>query len=370
MSIEDLLNTDRITVHKDGEPCYDIVYSTDLDVLKTELAQPLFAGRRACIVTDSNVGPLYAEQIAALITPTPQIYTIPAGEEHKTLDEIRGILRFLIENHYDRKSYLIALGGGVIGDMCGFASSVFMRGIDFVQIPTTLLAQADSSIGGKTGVDFEGYKNMVGAFHMPRLVYANVDFLQSLDGRQFASGFAEIMKHGLIKDEKYYVWLIDHMVEIRERDSAVLHTMLVRSNEIKRDVVESDPYEKGERMLLNYGHTIGHAIEKYKDFTLTHGECVALGCIAAAYIAYQRKYLSWESYYEIRDMFVPFGLSMTATDIDTEEVLRLTKSDKKAENGKTRFVLLHEVGDAYVDTTVTDEEILAAIREITWKGEE
>lgn len=361
-------NQNRLSVHKDGKPCYDIVYSTDTEVLCRELERTGFAGRRACIVTDTNVAPLYAAQIAARFDPKPLVYAIPAGEENKNLDQIRALLRFLIENHFDRSSYLVALGGGVVGDMTGFAASIYMRGIDFIQIPTTLLAQADSSIGGKTGVDFDGFKNMVGAFKMPGLVYANVDLVKSLDGHQFASGFAEIMKSALIRDDEFYVWLIDHMVEIRERDSKTLSEMLYRSNEIKKEVVEKDPYEKNERMLLNFGHTIGHAIEKYRNFEMTHGECVALGCVAASYISYKRNYLSWEEYYEIRDMFVPFGLPISLETIDANAVLALTKSDKKAVNGTVRFVLLHTIGDAYVDSTVTDEEILAAIRELDFSA--
>ena len=361
-------NHNRLSVHHDGKPCYDIVYGTDTEVLRRELEKKGFSGRRACIVTDTNVAPLYAEQIAALFDPKPLIYAIPAGEENKNLDQIRALLRFLVENHFDRSSYLAALGGGVVGDMTGFAASIYMRGIDFIQIPTTLLAQADSSIGGKTGVDFDGFKNMVGAFKMPGLVYANVDFLKSLDGRQFASGFAEIMKSALIRDDDFYGWLINHMLEIRERDSETLSDMLYRSNEIKKDVVERDPFEKGDRMLLNFGHTIGHAIEKYMNFEMTHGECVALGCVAASYISYKRNDLSWEEYYEIRDMFVPFGLPISLESIDADSVLAITRSDKKAVNGHVRFVLLHTIGDAYVDYTVTDEEIIAAIRELDFSA--
>ena len=361
-------NRNRLSVHNEGKPCYDIVYSTDTEVLHRELVRCGLSGRKSCIVTDTNVAPLYAQQIAELFDPKPSVYAIPAGEENKTLDQIRALLRFLVENHFDRTSFLVALGGGVVGDMTGFAASIYMRGIDFIQIPTTLLAQADSSIGGKTGVDFDGYKNMVGAFRMPRLVYANVDFLKSLDARQFASGFAEIMKSALIRDCDYYVWLIHHMQEIRERNSQTLSEMLYRSNEIKKEVVEADPYEKGERMLLNFGHTIGHALEKYLNFEMLHGECVALGCVAAAYISYARGYLTWEEYYEVRDMFVPFGLPISLEAIDAQEVLRLTKSDKKAVNGRVQFVLLHGIGDAYVDKTVTDEEILAGIREIDFSA--
>ena len=354
----------RMIIHKDGKPCYSIVYSTDLGDLNRELSGEPFAGRRALIITDSNTGPLYAQAVSDAISSHPQILTLPAGEDHKNLDTIAKIYQYLIENHYDRKSYLIALGGGVIGDMAGFAAATFLRGIDYIQVPTTLLAQADSSIGGKTGVDFRGYKNMVGAFKMPSLVFANVDFLKSLDKRQFSAGFAEVMKHGIIRDESYYEWLLEHTDEINARSSSVLHQMLYRSNEIKRDVVERDPYEKQERMLLNFGHTIGHAIEKYSNFTLFHGECVALGCVAAAYISYKRGYIDAEQCYEIRDMFVPFGLPITLDRVDPEAILTLTKSDKKMANGHIRFILLHAIGDAFIDETVTDEEILDAVRQL------
>lgn len=359
-------NTDqnRMVIHKDGRPCYSIVYSTDFKDLKEELSRGPFAGRRALIVTDSNAGPLYAQALADAITPHPQILTLPAGEDHKNLDTIAEIYQYLIENHYDRKSYLIALGGGVIGDMTGYAAATFLRGIDYIQVPTTLLAQADSSIGGKTGVDFRGYKNMVGAFKMPSLVFADVDFLKTLDQRQFASGFAEVMKHGIIRDKAYYNWLLEHADEINARDSSILHRMLYRSNEIKRDVVERDPYEKRERMLLNFGHTIGHAIEKYSHFTLLHGECVALGCVAAAWISFRRGYIDAGRYHKIRDMFVPFGLPVTLDSADPEAILTLTRSDKKMADGHIRFILLHDIGDAFIDETVTDEEILDAVRQL------
>lgn len=353
----------KLTVCRDGHPCYDILYSHDLNHLTEALQQLGLLEHKILIVTDSNVGPLYADQVAAACGGAP-VYMLPAGEENKNLQQIQNIYRYLIENRYDRKSCLIALGGGVVGDMTGFAAATYLRGIRFVQIPTTLLAQADSSIGGKTGVDFEGYKNMVGAFHMPRLVFADTDFLQTLDGRQFSSGFAEIMKHGLIRDEAYYVWLIEHMEQIMDRDPETLTQMLYRSNEIKKEIVEEDPYENGSRTLLNFGHTIGHAIEKYENFTFTHGECVALGCIAAAFISYKRGLLSWEEYYEIRDMFVPFGLPISLAQIDAQRVLSLTKSDKKAADGRIRFVLLKGIGNAFTDMTVTDDEMISAIEEL------
>ena len=272
----------------------------------------------------------------------------------------------MIENHFDRHDLVVALGGGVVGDMAGFASATYLRGIDFIQIPTTLLAQADSSIGGKTGVDFDEYKNMVGAFHMPRLVYMNISTLNSLSDRQYASGFAEVMKHGLIKDASFYSWLIENMYEIEDKDTDVVLEMVKRSCEIKKSVVEKDPTEKGDRALLNFGHTLGHAIEKAKGFTLTHGECVALGCVAAAFISWKKELIAMEEYYEIRDMFVPFNLPISVEDLEPSEVIKLTKSDKKADGDKIKFILLKKIGKAFIDTTVTEEEMNAALNEIIY----
>ena len=264
----------------------------------------------------------------------------------------------------------MALGGGVTGDLTGFVAATYLRGIDFVQIPTTLLAQADSSIGGKTGVDFDSYKNMVGAFKMPRLVYMNLSVLKTLEERQFYSGFAEVMKSAPIKDAPFYEWLIENMYEICEREPATLEEMVIRTCSIKKMVVEKDPTEQGDRALLNLGHTIGHAIEKAKNFELYHGECVALGTVAAAYISWKRDMISMEEYYEIRDMFVPFNLPISIDNIDPKEIVKLTKSDKKMESGTLRFVLLKGIGHAVTDTTVTEEEILKAVEEIYFSEED
>ena len=272
----------------------------------------------------------------------------------------------MIDEKFDRRDLLIALGGGVVGDVTGYVAATYLRGIDFVQIPTTLLAQADSSIGGKTGVDFDGYKNMVGAFYMPKLVYMNISTLKTLDDRQFFSGFAEVMKHGLIKDGRFYEWLLENMYEICDRQVETLLEMVMRSCNIKKLVVEKDPTEKGERALLNFGHTIGHAIEKSRNFTMTHGECVALGCVAAAFISWKHEWLSMEEYYEIRDMFVPFNLPISLEDMDPDEILALTKSDKKMTGGTIKFILLKKVGKALIDLNVTDEDILGALREILY----
>ena len=364
---------ERLPILYNKKPCYDIVFTQNFQDLVPELENLGVENRRVCIVTDSKVDEIYGSRVLELLQGKclkAVKYTFPNGEENKTLDTVREAYKFLIQEGFDRKDILLALGGGVVGDTTGFIAATYLRGIDFVQVPTTLLAQADSSIGGKTGVDFDGYKNMVGAFKMPSLVYMNLEVLATLDDRQFFSGFAEVMKHGLIKDAPFYEWLIENMYEICERDLSVLQEMLMRSCTVKKLVVEKDPTEQGERALLNFGHTVGHAIEKAKSFELFHGECVALGAVAAAYISWKKELLSMEEYYEIRDMFVPFNLPISIEGIDPEEVLRLTKSDKKMESGKIKFVLLKKIGKAVLDTTVTDEELLGAINEIYFSEED
>lgn len=365
--------SERLPILFNKKPCYDIVFTQSFDELWDELKNLGCENRRICIVTDSKVDELYGESVLEILQGKclkASKYAFPRGEESKNLDTVREIYKFLIEEGFDRKDLLLALGGGVVGDTTGYVAATYLRGIDFVQVPTTLLSQADSSIGGKTGVDFDGYKNMVGAFKMPSLVYMNLSVLTTLDDRQFFSGFGEVMKHGLIKDALFYEWLIENMYEICERDLNVLQEMLIRSCTVKKLIVERDPTELGERALLNFGHTIGHAIEKAKNFELFHGECVALGAVAAAYISWKREMLSMEEYYEIRDMFVPFYLPISVDGIEPEEILRLTKSDKKMESGKIKFVLLKKIGKAVIDNTVTDEEILAAINEINFSEED
>ena len=325
---------------------------------------------RICVVTDSNVEKLYLEDVlGALRGSCSQLssYTIPAGEEHKNLDDIRSFYVHLITHNLDRRDILIALGGGVTGDMTGFAAATYLRGIRFVQIPTTLLAQVDSSIGGKTGVDFDSYKNMVGAFHQPSLVYLNTETLQTLDDTQFASGMGEVLKHGLIRDAAYYEWCLDHMGEIGERQSDVLKEMVIRSILIKRAIVQRDPMEKGDRALLNFGHTAGHAIEKLMDFRLSHGACVNLGIVAAAYLSWKRGNISEEIFYEIRDMSVAFGLPITYDSLQVDDILETMKKDKKVIGGRMRMILLKRLGFAYIDETVTDGEILEALRFIRYE---
>lgn len=364
---------ERMTINYEKKPCYDIVFTDSFDLLADELQALDIEHRRVAVIADSNTAALFGDTVIRLLDGHCRqtlLHAFPAGEENKTLDTVRDIYQALIEAKFDRRDLLIALGGGVVGDVTGFAAATYLRGVDFVQVPTSLIAQSDSSIGGKTGVDFDGYKNMVGAFYMPKLVYMNVSTLKELDDRQFYAGFAEVMKHGLIKDALFYEWLLDHMYEIHDRDAGVLMEMVMRSCAVKKLVVEKDPKEQGDRALLNFGHTIGHAIEKYRNFEMAHGECISLGMVAAAYVSWKRDLLSMDEYYEVRDMFVPFNLPISIDAIDPEEILRLTKSDKKMEGGHVKFILLKKIGKAVIDKTVTDEEILAAIREIYFSDED
>ena len=354
---------ERLDVKKDGKFCYSIRFEKDFSYLAEEISGLGFAGHKLCVVTDSNVAPLYLDVVKAALKGTfDQVFefVIPAGEQNKTLDQIKKLYEHLIINHFDRKDCLIALGGGVIGDMTGYAAATYLRGIDFIQVPTTLLSQVDSSIGGKTGVDFDSYKNMVGAFHMPRLVYMNLSVLNTLSVEQFSCGMGEILKHGLIRNREYFAWCMENAEKIQARDYETLLYMIKESCKIKRDVVEKDPTEKGDRALLNFGHTLGHAVEKLKDFQMLHGQCVAVGSIAAMKLSAMRGKISLDDVIYVEKCFESFGLPVRAEGITADEILQISKSDKKMEAGKIKFVLLNEIGNAYVDKTVSDEEMLAA----------
>lgn len=360
-----------LPVRRDGEFCYSIILEKSFERLSGQIETLDTSERKICIVTDSQVGPLYSEAVKEELLKVCKkvtVYTIEAGEEHKTLDTVKGLYEHLILEHFERKDLLAALGGGVVGDLTGFTAATYLRGIRFVQIPTTLLAQVDSSIGGKTGVDFDSYKNMVGAFHMPSLVYMNLSVLKTLPDRQFASGMAEILKHGLIRNKAYYKWLLENQEAIEKREYEALLPMIEESCKIKRAVVEADPTEQGERALLNFGHTIGHAVEKLKDFQLLHGECVAIGIAAAGWISVKRGLIEKEDLEEILRGLQKFSLPVGTDGLEAGKVVEITRSDKKMEAGSIKFVLLRKIGEAFVDKTVTEEELRSAAVRIIGKN--
>lgn len=350
----------RIPVHENGDFIYDIVIEAGFGGLKNELKKWNLGERKVCIVTDSNVAPLYLEEVKTIVSAffgKTEHFIFPAGEKYKNLDTVRDLYESLILKQFDRYDYLLALGGGVVGDLCGFAAATYLRGISFIQVPTTLLSEVDSSIGGKTGVDFDSYKNMVGAFHMPKLVYSNISSLKTLSEEQFSSGMGEIIKHGLIKDAAYYQWLMEHALQIQKRELSILGDMVLTSNQIKRDVVEQDPTEQGERALLNLGHTLGHAIEKLSDFRLMHGHCVGLGCIAAMAISVKRGMIAEGELKRLLTVMKQFDMPVTVSGLSPENIIRTTRSDKKTDSGTIRFILLEQIGKACIDKTVTETEM-------------
>ena len=358
-------------VKKDGQFCYHIYLEPDFAKLP-EAVEPLnIKERKLCIVADSTTAELYGAELKEILKETctyVSMFVFPAGEVNKTLNTVRDLYEHLILEKFDRKDMVVALGGGVVGDLTGFAAATYLRGIGFIQIPTTLLSQVDSSIGGKTGVDFDAYKNMVGAFHMPRLVYMNLNVLKTLPDRQFACGMGEIIKHGLIQDSDYLEKLSTYQKEIREKNYAALLWMVAGSCKVKRHVVEEDPTEQGIRAWLNFGHTIGHSVEKLKDFTLCHGECVAIGCAAAAWMSWKRGLISEKEKETAEQLLLDYQLPVRVKGLKPEDIVKTTKLDKKMDAGKVKFVLLKKIGEAFVTRDVEDEELLRASRYVC--GEE
>jgi len=361
----------KLPILYNGTHCYNIELQNSFEGLADALKELQMTEKRLCIVTDSNVEKLYGQEVQTILENAGCKcvcrFVFPAGEEHKTLDVITDLYEFLIQQKFDRSDILIALGGGVTGDMTGYAAATYLRGIRFIQVPTSLLSMVDSSIGGKTGVDFRGYKNMVGAFYMPSLVYVNISALKSLDERQISSGMGEIIKHSLIRDKKYNDYLISEKDKVLALDASAITEMVYRSQEIKKHVVENDPKEKGERAHLNFGHTIGHAIEKALNFSLLHGECVALGIIAASYISFLRENITKGELSCIEELTSSYGLPVRFKDLNNKEIIENCFHDKKKEGNSIRFVLLDTIGSCYTTTDVTKEEMNASIEYL--KGE-
>ncbi len=356
-----------ITVNYEGKPAYDIWLEPDFNRLPEAVAPMKLSNRKVMIITDNKVGKHYLEAVIDLLSSSSksvEYIVFPAGEANKNLDTVSQCYDKLIQSGFDRNDVLIALGGGVVGDLTGFVAATYLRGIRFIQIPTSLLSMVDSSIGGKTGVDYKAFKNMVGAFHQPQLVYMNLSTLITLPEAEYLSGMGEIIKHGLIRDADYYHWLKEQAIAVHNRDYEVLLEMVYRSCLIKKAVVEKDPKEQGERALLNYGHTIGHSIEKLKELTLLHGECVCIGMAAASYLSWKRGAIKEIDYQDILHTIRCFKQPITVTGLSAEKVYEVTRLDKKMDSDKIKFILLEKVGDAVIDTSVTKDEMLSAIQSV------
>ena len=355
----------NITVHYENKPLYDITIEKNYDKLGEVFDKLGTKEHRICVVTDSTVGKFYLDEVMSIArnySIETISFTFEAGEQSKNLDTVGDLYETLIKAKFDRKDILVALGGGVVGDLTGYAASTYLRGIKVVQMPTSLLSMVDSSVGGKTGVDFRGYKNMIGAFHQPSAVYMNISTLKTLTDEQYFSGYGEIIKHGLIRDMEYFDYLDAHSTQIAQRELDVLEEVVAVSCNIKRVVVENDPKEKGERALLNFGHTLGHAIEKLMNFTMLHGECVAVGMVAAAYMSAKRGMISEGDYQRVVSMIKALKLPVCVSGITADDVIEISKSDKKMEAGKIKFVLLDNMGNAVIRKDVTDDDMREALK--------
>ncbi len=343
---------------------YDVLVGSSLIQNTAELIQDRaeIDARKAVLVTDSNVGPLYAKTVRSSLEKAGVAVTeitVPAGEASKSMGQTTDICRQMLRAGLDRKSFLIALGGGVVGDLAGFAAAIFQRGIPCVQIPTTIVSQVDSSVGGKTGVNTPEGKNLVGAFHQPRLVIADVDTLSSLPDREFNEGFAEIIKHAAIRDREL-LSLVEDRAAIREN----LIPLVTQNVAIKAAVVEEDERETtGTRALLNFGHTIGHGIEAAGGYgRFLHGEAISLGLVAATRLSMELSGLDETEGQQIINCLETYDLAVKLdSDITKESILSAMARDKKFEHGEIRFVLLDKLGSAFVSGQVTMEHIERAV---------
>ncbi|MEN9356502.1 MAG: hypothetical protein RL695_673 [Pseudomonadota bacterium] len=350
-----------------GARAYPILIGSHL-LSQAERLLPHLKTPRAAIVTNTTVAPLYLEQLAAPLRAAGVRLTeiiLPDGEQYKNWEILNTIFDTLLAERCDRTTTLIALGGGVIGDLCGFAAASYQRGVPFIQVPTTLLAQVDSSVGGKTGINHPRGKNMIGAFWQPQLVLADTTTLQTLPARELSAGLAEVIKYGLIRDLPFLEWLEAHMDALMARDGAALAYAIERSCQNKAEVVAADEFEtakEGGRALLNLGHTFGHAIETGMGYgEWLHGEAVAAGTLMAAELSRRLGWLRDADVTRIRRLFERAHLPVRGASLGAERYLDLMGHDKKVIAGKLRLVLLKQLGEAVTWGEAPRTDILAAI---------
>ena len=346
-----------------GSRSYPIFIGAGAMRLKDALDQVIPA-RDVLIVTNTTVGPLYSAALTAALAPRRCLeVSLPDGEMHKTLANVSRLLDVLITNRFARDSCVVALGGGVVGDMAGFAAACYQRGIAFVQVPTTLLAQVDSSVGGKTGVNHPGGKNLIGAFHQPAAVFADTDALSTLPDRELRAGLAEVIKYGLIVDRDFFDWLEDNAATLLARDTDALTHAIRRSCEIKAEIVARDEREQGDRALLNLGHTFGHAIESATNYsTWLHGEAVGAGMLLAADMSQRLGWVSGADVDRVERMLKAFGLRTDVRELAAGTLADKMKIDKKVAAGRIRLVLLKAIGKSVVTGDYDDHALRETLR--------
>lgn len=354
--------TEKVIVNL-GERSYPVYVTSGYDNFTECFAGMGFLSSKAVIITDTNVYKYqYGDFDSALKKHgfKTEFFVIEAGEESKNLQNLQRIYKFFLDNELDRTSTVIALGGGVVGDLAGYAAATYLRGVNFVQVPTTLLSQADSSVGGKVGVDFEGAKNLIGAFYQPKFVYINVNSLKTLPLRELRSGLAETIKHGLIKDIGFLTYIKENIKELFNCNEDILKHVAITNCTIKASVVEQDEKEDDVRATLNLGHTIGHALESVSNFRLSHGECVSVGIAGAFRLARKLDMISGEYEIMVINILKSAGLPVSQSGVDVEKVYTQMYLDKKVRRGRLNFILPIAPGQV-VRRELTDRELITGV---------
>lgn len=351
-----------------GDRSYPIHVGAGL-LARAELIMERLRKKKVAIITNTTVAPLYLAPVRraleALGVDVVSI-TVPDGESHKNWKTLNGIFDELLERRCERGTALIALGGGVIGDLVGFAAAVYQRGVPYVQVPTTLLAQVDSAVGGKTAINHPLGKNLIGAFYQPRAVVADTDTLTTLPAREFAAGLAEVIKYGAIRDREFFDWLEANMARLVQREPEALAHAIERSCANKAEVVAVDEREDGPRALLNFGHTFGHAIETGTGYgAWSHGEAVSAGMVLATRLSQRLGWIGREETQRVAAILASAGLPVQAPGLGLERYLELMGLDKKVEGGRVRFILLKHIGEAIVSNQVPR----AALADVLGTGE-
>ncbi len=356
--------------HADAD--YDILIGTDLCDGAATFAAEKYRPHACTIVTDSNVAPLHADKVAAALQKVgiePLVCVIPAGEEHKNIQTLQHIWDFLLQHRWERRMPIFALGGGVVGDMAGFAAATVLRGVPLIQMPTSLLAAVDASVGGKTGIDHAMGKNLLGTFHHASLVVADVNLISTLPRRELQSGLAECIKHAVIADANMFAWLERHLPQILHFDPASLAELIFQNVSVKANIVAQDPYEKSIRAHLNFGHTFGHALEKVVGYDkLPHGYAVALGMLAATRLSIGLGRCEPQLLPRLEHLIRAAGLPMTVEGYDPRAVLSAMYSDKKVASAKLRLILPVKLGQVTIASDVPEASVIDAIATVTTVG--
>lgn len=352
-----------------GEKSYSIYIDQAFLAEGIRILRTKTAAKRVLVISDETVGAIYGKELLAILQEAnflAELVTVPAGESSKSAEHCMALYTKAIEYGLDRKSLIIALGGGVVGDLAGFVAATLLRGIPFVQIPTTLLAQVDSSVGGKVAINHPLGKNLIGSFYQPQMVLIDTDFFHTLPARELYTGLAEVIKYGVIADSELFAYLEANSRAVLHKDSHAMQHIITHSCRIKARIVEQDECETSVRAILNFGHTIAHAIETATDFTkYNHGEAVAIGMYGAAKLSNYLGLCSQEEVLRVGKLIEKLQLPTAAPDCNARELLPLLSRDKKVVNGKINWILLKQIGEVVITDEVPEELVQRVLSEIT-----